>query len=151
MLTLAGIPAVYIHSLLGSRNNVEGMLATGHNRTINRAKLHEAVIEEQLDNPRSFRAQVFNAYVHLLKRRTASPAFHPHGSQRALELNEGRVFAVERTSPDGSERILAVFNVTPEVQMVQLSGPSYADILAGEVCAGKTLTLAPYQVRWLRS
>ncbi len=151
MLTLAGIPAVYIHSLLGSRNNVEGMLATGHNRTINRAKLHEAVIEEQLDNPHSFRAQVFNAYIHLLKRRTASAAFHPHGSQRAFELNEGRVFAVERTSPDGSERILAVFNVAPEVQTVQLSEPSCADILTGEVCAGRTLTLAPYQVRWLRS
>jgi glycosidase len=150
MLTLAGVPAVYIHSLLGSRNNVEGMLATGHNRTINRAKLHEAEIDRQLDDPQSFRAQVFNAYVHLLKCRTASRAFHPHGSQRAFGYGGGGVFAVERIAPDESERILAVFNVTPEVRAVDVPKPSYTDILTNEVFDGR-LVLLPYQVRWLRS
>src|SRR5690606_38772488 len=39
MLALAGMPAVYIHSLLGSRNDQAGVARTGHNRSINRARL----------------------------------------------------------------------------------------------------------------
>src|SRR5690606_36235726 len=38
MLALAGVPGIYIHSLLGSRNDIEGMHATGRARSINRAK-----------------------------------------------------------------------------------------------------------------
>ncbi len=38
-LALPGVPAVYIHSLLGSRNWTAGVEETGQARTINREKL----------------------------------------------------------------------------------------------------------------
>ncbi len=65
MLTLAGIPGIYIHSLLGSHNDVEGMRASGHNRRINRAKLNVRDVEHQLGDLSSFRAQIFTADKHL--------------------------------------------------------------------------------------
>ena len=38
LLSLPGVPGIYVHSLLGSRNWPEGVAQTGHNRTINRRK-----------------------------------------------------------------------------------------------------------------
>ncbi len=149
MLTLAGVPAVYIHSLLGSHNNIAGMQSTGQNRTINRAKLDTEIVENELDDPLSFRAQIFNAYAHLLKARIGHPAFHPQGSQQAFVFNQGRVLAIERAAPDQSERILALFNITGEAQTVQLPEQRHIDILTDEICDGTTVQLAPYQVRWL--
>ena len=148
MLSLAGVPAVYIHSLLGSHNNVEGVEETGQNRTINRAKLSIEGIDSQLQDSASFRAKVFNGYRHMLRVRTEHPAFHPHGRQKAFSLNAGAVLALERTAPDDSEHIIAVFNVTDQAQTIQISAQTDIDVLSGERCE-KTIVLAPYQVRWL--
>jgi sucrose phosphorylase len=148
MLSLAGVPAVYIHSLLGSHNDIAGMQETGQNRSINRAKLHAEEIEVQLADANSFRAKVFNGYTHMLKVRTEHSAFHPHGKQQALVFNNGQVFAVERTAPDGSERILALFNVTDQAQTIELQSLVDIDVLTGEEC-GQSMLLAPYQTRWL--
>jgi sucrose phosphorylase len=150
MLTVAGVPAVYIHSLLGSHNNIAGMQATGQNRTINRAKLDEAAVEAELDNLASYRSQIFRAYIHLLRVRTTCAAFHPQGSQQATSFNQGRVLAIERAAPDQSERILALFNVTHESQTVQLIIQPQQDILTNETITVATVQLAPFQVRWLR-
>ncbi|HLY27972.1 MAG TPA: hypothetical protein VKQ72_16620, partial [Aggregatilineales bacterium] len=151
MLTLAGIPAIYIHSLLGSHNDIEGMRATGQNRSINRAKLRASDIRAQLGDPSSFRAQVFSAYERLLKVRASSAAFHPYSSQRAFDLNEGRVFGLERIAPDGSERIVVLFNVTAEPQRVSLNEPPGVDVLNGERIEPGNVALSPYQARWLRT
>lgn len=148
MLALAGVPAVYIHSLLGSQNNIEGMLQTGQNRTINRAKLDADTIEQELRNRDTLRAQVFDAYTRLLAIRRLHPAFHPLASQQVITYNEGAVFALERTARDGSERILALFNVTHEPQHVA-SGIEGDDLLSGEHLSD-TIPLAPYQVRWIQ-
>jgi len=150
MLTLAGVPAMYIHSLLGSHNNIAGMQITGQNRAINRAKLDEAAVEAELDDPSSFRSQVFRAYTHMLKVRTTCAAFHPQGEQQATSFNHGRILAIERIAPDHSERVLALFNVTSEAQTVQLTIQPQQDILTNETITDQTVQLAPYQVRWLR-
>ena len=36
LLSFPGVPAIYIQSILGSRNDNEGVRAAGHNRAINR-------------------------------------------------------------------------------------------------------------------
>ncbi|MCL4255654.1 MAG: sugar phosphorylase, partial [Anaerolineae bacterium] len=85
MLTLAGVPAVYIHSLLGSVNDVAGMKRLGHNRAINRAKLDVTQLEAELATPNTPRHDIFNAYQHLLTTRRTIPDFHPNASQIALD------------------------------------------------------------------
>ena len=51
MLVDKGVPGIYIHSLLGSRNYLEGVRASGMSRMINREKLSEEDILRDLSNP----------------------------------------------------------------------------------------------------
>lgn len=60
-------------------------------------------------------------------------AFHPGGLQKTLDLGRG-VFAVLRTSPDGSQSILCLQNITPQTQVV--------------VHINKVYNLEPYQTLW---
>jgi sucrose phosphorylase len=156
MLSLAGVPGIYFHSLFGSRGWPEGVRQTGRNRTINRQKLDRAVLESELADPGSLRSAVFGRYRRLLAARAASPAFHPHGEQRILDCG-GAVFAVLRESPDARERVLCLHNVSAESQTavadwVAPGGQRLVDLLGGdedEVDA-RAVRLAPYQVRWLK-
>ena len=76
-----------------------------------------------------------------------------------LDLNES-VFALLRTSPDGTARVIALHNVSGQPQTVALQeadagGPaaSLHDLLDGRDYPwqdGLTLRLEPYQVMWLK-
>jgi glucosylglycerate phosphorylase len=147
MVALAGVPAVYIHSLLGSRNNLEGMQQTGQNRTINRAKLSLPWVEAELAAPNSTRQRVFSAYQNLLKQRIQQAAFHPNAPQRASILNGGAVFVLERGT--GSEQILTLTNVTGQPQEIEVKAGE--DVLNGLRVEAGTLTLTPYGICWLKA
>jgi len=130
MLALRGVPGIYFHSLFGSRNWKEGVEQTHHNRTINRQKLERSALESELANPASLRAQVFGRYRQLLAQRAASPAFHPHGGQKVLDVGPS-VFGLLRTSPDDSQQVTCLQNVTAQTQ------------------SALGHTLAPYQTLWI--
>jgi glycosidase len=150
VLALAGMPAVYIHSLLGSRNNLEGVMQTGENRAINRAKLLYPAVLQTLADETSFRAHIFRAYTKLLRVRRGHPAFHPQAAQEILDLGPG-IFGLRRTAIAGSEQILALHNVTAAIQPVDLHrlGIRNAyDLLAGQPLAAAAMQLAPYQIGW---
>ena len=51
-LVFRGMPAIYLHSLIGSRSWRAGVERTGQNRTINREKLNLDDLEEELANLR---------------------------------------------------------------------------------------------------
>jgi glycosidase len=160
MLSLAGVPGIYVHSLLGSRSWLDGVAQTGHNRSINRQKLDRVTLERELADPSSLRHQVFSAYSRLLRARTAEPAFHPRGDQRVVALNDA-VFAVLRTSPDGRSRVLCLHNVSARPQRVALRPQDldippgrWRDLVTGETCQASgtqaTYSLPAYAVRWLK-
>jgi len=92
---LPGVPATYIHSLLGSRNWEEGVHQTGRARSINREKLKLLPIEIELNDAASFRAKVFQAYTRLMNIRRKQPAFHPKAGFEILDAGSS-VFAVKR-------------------------------------------------------
>lgn len=155
-LAFVGVPGIYVHSLLGSRNWNEGVAQTGALRTINREKLWCDAVEGALDDPESLRSYVFYAYRDLIGHRTGERAFHPNGAQRVLTLHPA-AFALLRTSPDGAEHIVALTNVSDEPITVDLAGVpldgihAYRDALTGqEIAPTAPLTLEPYQVAWLK-
>jgi sucrose phosphorylase len=163
MLSLAGVPGIYAHSLLGSRSWHAGVEQTGRYRTINREKLSRAALEEALSDPTSLRHEVFFRYVHLLRIRRAQRAFHPNGPQKVL-LDNRALFALLRTSPDGREHLLCVHNVSDREQQFQADlgelGVPYSGALEDLVYPTRhpvgedgrfSLTVAPYQVLWLRA
>jgi sucrose phosphorylase len=136
MLSLIGVPGIYFHSLFGSRGWTEGVKQTGRNRTINREKLQFDELQKQLADETSLRSKVFTRYSELLKTRSSSPAFDPHGTQKIADLHPA-VFAVERTSPGGKARILCLHNVSQETVSFSANG--------------NAITLEPYQVLWLKN
>lgn len=154
LLSLAGIPALYFHSLLGSRSDFAAYRRTGHPRSLNRQKLSLASLEAMLNDPRSRPARVFHGLSHLLRLRQSQPAFHPAGPQEVLSLAPD-VFAVLRTSPSGDQRVLCLHRVqhSPAIRLLRfpLRGVRQAmDLVSGETLSLGAIPLAPYQVRWLR-
>lgn len=140
-LALLGIPGIYIHSLLGSRNDYAGVKATGRARSINREQLPLDRLQTELGNRQSRRAKVFTALRGMLELRAKQRAFHPDARQEILDCGPG-VFAVRRYSPD--QQIVALHNVTAQPQRVPITG---TDLLSGHPFdAGN---LAGYDVRWI--
>ena len=81
-LVLPGVPAIYIHSLLGSRNWDEGVRRTGRARTINRATLDMDDLVSQIENPETFRSRVFSAYRAMIAVRRTPTGFSSQGGIR---------------------------------------------------------------------
>jgi lysophospholipase L1-like esterase len=146
-LSFIGIPGIYIHSLLGSRNDTRGVQATGRARSINREQLHVNDLEAELARPESLRASVFNEYKRRLAIRAGEPGFSPNARQEILDLGP-EVFALRR-EPTQGKPVTAVHNVTDQPVEVRLAEGG-RDLLSGER-VGSTVKLGPYHVRWLVS
>jgi glucosylglycerate phosphorylase len=156
MFALAGVPAVYLHSLLGSRNDRDGVARLGYNRAINRAKLDHDVLAAELGDPAGRRARTLSRLSQLLHTRRAERAFHPQAEQRVLDLGVG-LFALRRSH--GARVVLALTDVSgagARLSLETLAGQAGAgrsarprDLLAGATAGGSHLELAPYGVAWL--
>ena len=147
---LPGVPATYIHSLLGSRNWTAGVQQTGRARTVNREKLQVEKVIRELKNPASFRSQVFYPYIDLIKIRKKQPAFHPNAEFEILEMGS-QVFGLRRSS--GDQTLFALTNVTASEATVSISKTetvnTLTDLISGESYTSKNLKLKPYQFVWL--
>ena len=147
---LPGVPATYIHSLLGSRNWVEGVKQTGRARTINREKLQVEDLISELNNPESFRARVFFPYLNLIKTRKKQSAFHPNAEFEILQIDPA-IFAIKRTSRD--QIIYALTNISSNVVQASLSGAASnaetTDLISGGKVNTESFDLNPYQYVWL--
>lgn len=159
-LSLKGIPAVYFHSICGTRNFQEGVKQSGHNRSINRRKWKLEELEEILDRGEGTSSEVFSWYVRTLRSRSACPAFHPDASQTILDLGSS-VFSLARQSTDGTLTVIGLYNFTKEERTLGdmssinalIAGGKARDLIGGgEVIWGnESLTLRPYQALWLSS
>ena len=158
MLALRGIPAIYFHSLFGSRGWPEGAARTGSKRSVNREKVRQDVLEAELRDPGTIRHEIFTGFAELLEARASSAAFHPAAGQKVLDAGSA-VMALLRTSADGRLRVLCVTNVTDAGQIVSartLRGIDWRtaesrDLIAGQRIprsGGGEVRLAPYQTAW---
>jgi len=162
MLALAGMPAFYLHSLLGSPNDLDRLAATGRARSINRGRLELNEIDAALDDPTSERARIFGELTRRIAIRARQPAFHPNAEQHPLSLGSG-VFGLCRWSIDRAQQVYAINNLTAEPQSVPWSAlttdtagddgtgtanSQWFDLLIDEPAA-VDLHLAPYQSCWL--
>jgi glycosidase len=153
ILSLQGIPAIYVHSLLGSRNDHEGVRQTGRYRSINREKLARADLEAELDRTGSLRAAVLAGFERLLRARRVEPAFHPGADQEVLDL--GLELLALRRRPVGGAAVLCLINVTAHTVACQAPlAASAVDLLSGCTYAAvqghAEVNLPPYGVLWLK-
>ena len=147
---LPGVPATYIHSLLGSRNWVEGVEKTGRARSVNREKLDVENLQAELRDPTSFRSRVFYPYLNLIRIRKRQKAFHPNAAFEILEVDP-RIFAIKRYCDD--QTIYALTNISgAEISLSladKLTQARMSDLITGDVVNTESLTLQPYQYVWL--
>lgn len=156
MLGLEGVPGIYIHSLLGTRNDYQRMENTGHNRSINRHQWPADQLESVLANESSSHAKVFARLCHLLDIRKQQPAFHPNAIQFTLQLGTS-LLGFWRQSMDRRQSIFCISNVSKETQELPLTSinlidnQQWVDLISGTTCDPytETMILAPYQTVWI--
>ena len=84
----------------------------------------------------------------LLKARSSTPAFHPHGTQMILDVHPS-VFAIERISPDKKTRVVCLHNVSAQAITFTTNYESAADLFTGQEVDISKIVLGPYQVLWV--
>ncbi|WP_226664997.1 alpha-amylase family glycosyl hydrolase [Microbulbifer aggregans] len=156
MLALEGIPAFYLHSLVGTTNDYERMKEHGHNRAINRRQWQEQELNEKLADPESHHHKVFYQLRRLIQLRRDQPAFHPNATQFTLHLGE-QVFAFWRQSLDRRQSIFCLNNISDQPQTISLNAinligtDSWKDLVSDEIFEDMlgSVTLDPYQTLWI--
>lgn len=156
MLALEGIPAFYIHSLLATENDLEGVETKGHNRAINRHQWQADLLATHLSNESSSNSLVLKQLKNLIQIRKQQSAFHPNATQFTLHIND-QVFAFWRQSMDRRQSIFCLNNISDRPQTVQLSSlnlivtDQWHDLISGLQLEnqGEELIMAPYQTLWL--
>lgn len=160
MLSLQGIPAVYINSLTATPNDLHGVELTGRTRSINRKKWPFAELQSQLEDIHTPNHEVFNAMKAMMKIRKQQPCFHPDASQIIVDAGNS-VFAILRRNVEADQRLLALHNMAAVQQDVTLLDHqsllkqiSWVDLFTGEeyedMAALSKVSLQPYQVMWLQ-
>ncbi|WP_447853713.1 sugar phosphorylase [Enterobacter mori] len=148
LLSFPGVPAIYIQSVLGSRNDYEGVERLGYNRAINRKKYIAGEIDSELSNTTGIRHKIFKQLSELIAIRRAEQVFHPD-SHALFETSGKHILKIIRVAEKG-ERITALFNFSQYIQTVNSEGISGTELITKQNISGTTLTLNPWQVMWIK-
>lgn len=147
LLTFPGVPAIYIQSILGSRNDEEAVARLGYNRAINRQKYHETEIIGALQTPGNLRHDTWKQLGDLIMLRRQHAAFHPDSAFAARCINDS-VMEIIRTANNGAQ-ITALFNISDKPQTISYDACGQRELISGVTPENGTLTLAPWQAMWL--
>lgn len=156
MFSLEGVPGLYIHSLLGTTNDYDKVIHTGHNRSINRHRWEYDKLVSELDDVHSLHHQVLTQISQLLLIRKTQTAFHPNATQFTLQLGD-QVFGYWRQSIDRIQSIFCISNISKQTQHIRLSDinligtDEWVDLLTQEIIGEQMeyIVLEPYQSMWI--
>jgi sucrose phosphorylase len=150
MMTLAGIPAFYIHSLLATRNHVDGVAQTGMPRSINRRKWSARELNMLLAAD-THHARILCELKRRICIRRSHPAFRPHAPQKILDYGP-TLFAVARGK---AGELLSIANLSPRKRTLPATAlpdsVQHGIDLLSDPCMGISaeVDLEPYQTVWL--
>ena len=153
LLSFQGSPALYIHSLLGTLNDLELVEKTGRTRSINRRKWALFELEAALNNKDSLAALTLNTLKRLITLRNQQPALKPDADQHVLPCPPS-VFAMYRTCPEQNLLVVCSMIDAPQslpLDLVRLIPGTHTDHISEQILSLQDeLHLAPYQVMWLQ-
>ncbi|MDK9582721.1 sugar phosphorylase [Lelliottia wanjuensis] len=148
LLSFPGVPAIYIQSIIGSRNDYDNVERLGYNRAINRRKYQEGEMDAQLEDNKTLRHNSYQALTKMIAIRRQQKAFHPD-SQAFYDAVNQHVLRIIRVAGNG-ERITALFNFQEHAQTIFLEIQSGTELLTGTPVSGNSVTLNPWQVMWIK-
>jgi len=156
LLGLEGVPAIYLHSFLGTRNDEQRVLHTGHNRAINRHQWQLSELTAALENPESHHRQCLERIKALIDIRRHQPAFHPNATQFTLNFGKA-IFAFWRQSLDRRQSIFCLYNISDKAANIPMGSlnligaDTWTDLISGSTYSleAPDIVLSPYQTIWL--
>ncbi|WP_408011204.1 sugar phosphorylase [Pseudalkalibacillus sp. A8] len=148
LLTLPGVPAVYIQSILGSRNDYKGVSRTGMNRSINRQKYKLEELEEDLLNQGTLRHKVYNQLSDMISVRKEEKLFHPNIAMEVMDLGEA-FFAFDRFNKYG-EKLTVIHNLKNEEVECSITGKFINVLTQNKIEIDDSIVIGPYQFLWLK-
>jgi sucrose phosphorylase len=160
VLAMPGVPGIYFHSLVGSRNYLDGVKHSGKNRTINREKYNIDWLENELSTLGSLPKTIFDSYKRLISIRTHEEAFNPFGKFEFLDLDP-RLFVIDKKCCGDEQRIVAIHNFSNEVvtcvlpdsislPLCNLLSTNCGEFSDSEVEQTREFKVEPYQIMWLK-
>ena len=160
-LAFMGVPGIYIHGLLGSKNDAELVLEEKETRSINRKNINKNELINTLGNAESSTSRIWYGIVKMVQARTREKAFHPNSRQRIMDLPDS-LFGIIRQTKNKEQTVLAIVNITELKQNtslnlgdLQIDKTHWLDLLGNQeisVSDGRLgLEFQPYQVVWLKN
>ena len=154
-IALEGVPALYIHTLLATKNDADKVEHTGNFRSINRHIWDEDELVAKLSTG-THHQRVFEAATKLLAMRRKQKSFHPNATMFTLQMGP-KLFSFWRQSIDRAESIFAIHNVSNQIQTFNLSElnlvltDQWKDLVSGQSFDHNLsdVVLRPYQYLWL--
>ena len=156
MLSFEGLPAFYIHSLFGTRNNLDLLKETKLNRSINRSSYCYDYLKKILNNTQSHGYKIYRNILNLIDIRKKQTAFHPNATQYTLNLGNN-FFGIWRQSIDRKQSIFAIYNVTKKPQELKINKlnilnlENWTDLISFKKLESKQVFFhfKPYQFMWV--
>lgn len=157
MMSLRGVPGIYFHNLVASKNYIAGVLEDGEKRSINRRKWEYGELEEKLEDESNPAHIVLDFYKKVLNIRKKHPAFSPVSEQQILDLGSS-LFAFVRSAADTNDEILVISNMTSkEIELPEAEIGFFANekgelrnLLVGtKRSISPQLILNPFETVWL--
>lgn len=159
VLSFQGVPAIYFHSLFGSRGDLKGALETGIPRRINREKLHLKKFISEMENADSIRRKIFDSLASIIYKRIKLDILNPYNEQEILDAGTENFAFLRRHN---SEILLCLFNISGRKNIVEVklptefSGTILTDIFTGtqfklQASSRLQFQIEPYNYYWMRN
>ena len=156
MFAMEGIPAIYIHSLLGTKNDYDAIDLGEENRSINRYKWNKMELYTVLKNKSSLNYKILSKLNKILNIRSKQPAFHPNATQFTLNLGNN-IFGIWRQDKKREQSIFSITNITSKTILLSLEKVNlietekWFDLISGNSLKSikNKISIKPYQSLWI--
>tara|TARA_Y100001968_G_C19200220_1_gene639585 strand:- start:210 stop:815 length:606 start_codon:yes stop_codon:yes gene_type:complete len=156
-LSLKGVPALYLPTILASPNDIDTFKKTGQRRDLNREKFEAEKLLLLLKNFDSPASKNISYLSHIIKVRSRLKAFHPEASMKCLSNNIPNCIILERGV--GEDKVYVICNMSdkyldiPFLDAVDLfelrTNKRLLDNITGSYFKSDKFRLSPYQVVWI--
>jgi len=155
-LSLKGVPAFYLPSILASPNDLDTFRKTGQRRDLNREKFQANELLELLKNFDSPASKNISYLSHIVKVRSRLSAFHPEAYMECLSTNIDNCVIIQRGLDE--DKVYVICNMSDKCLNIQLlnelnllksdSKKGLIDNITGSYLSTDIFKLSPYQVVW---
>ena len=156
-LSLKGVPALYLPSVLASPNDLYTFRKTGQRRDLNREKFDANKLLDRLKNFNSPASKNISYLSHIIKVRSRLRAFHPEAFMSCIPTEISNCLIIQRGLDE--DKVYVICNMSDkyldfpllnELDLLHLSPKkNLIDYISGSILDINKFKLNPFQVVWV--